>query len=364
MRTESRKNNKISIKAIDFFCGAGGVTRGLLNARIDVICGIDIDPQAKRIFEENNVRSNGQNVEYFQKDINKLTFVDISQRLHNEEYDKLIFVGCAPCQPFTNLNTVKNKRKHEKNYLLRFADYIEYFEPDFLFIENVPGITAEKYGGILGNFKERLNRLNYHIVDKNINAKKYGIPQNRNRRILIASKNKSITFPEETHGKGKKDYVTIYDVLKEHKISSLKAGETDPNDSLHRAAKLSAKNLWRILHTPKDGGGRELWMKKKPVDCFVRHKGAYRDVYSRMFWKKPSPTITTRFNSLSNGRFGHPEEDRAISLREGALFQTFPIGYKFYGSMATITKHIGNAVPVKLAEIFGLHFIEIIRKKD
>jgi DNA (cytosine-5)-methyltransferase 1 len=105
-------------------------------------------------------------------------------------------------------------------------------------------------------------------------------------------------------------------------------------------------------------------MKTKPVDCFVRHKGAYRDVYNRMCWKKPSPTITTRFNSLSNGRFGHPEEDRAISLREGALFQTFPIGYKFYGSMATITKHIGNAVPVKLAEIFGLHFIEIIQKGD
>jgi DNA (cytosine-5)-methyltransferase 1 len=182
----SKRKNKINIKAVDFFCGAGGVTRGLLNAGIDVVCGIDIDPQAKRIFEENNIRPNGNNVEYIQTDINELSFEEICVRLNSEEYDKLIFVGCAPCQPFTNINTVKDKRQHEKNYLLKLADFIGFFEPNFLFVENVPGITAEKYGGLLRIFKERLKKLNYHVADKNINAKKYGIPQNRNRRILIA----------------------------------------------------------------------------------------------------------------------------------------------------------------------------------
>lgn len=363
MRKQSKTSNKLSLKAVDFFCGAGGVTRGLLDAGLDVICGIDNDPHAKKTFEENNIRPNGKHVEFLQQDINLLSFKELADRLKVEKHDKLVFVGCAPCQPFTNINTTKDKTKAQKNYLLRFADFVEFFKPDFLFIENVPGITSTKYGRILGQFTDRLQGLSYQFIDRNVNAKKYGIPQNRNRRILIAvaSRNGSVSFPDETHGKEKQDYVTVHDVLRKHKLKSLSAGESDPSAPIHRAANLSPTNLWRIQHTPKDGGGREIWMEIKPVECFQRHRDSYKDVYNRMYWKKPSPTITTRFNSLSNGRFGHPEEDRAISLREGALFQTFPIDYKFYGSMVNIAKHIGNAVPVKLAEIFGLHFINIAK---
>lgn len=359
MRRKGKKRNQPIIKAVDFFCGAGGATRGLLDAGIDVVCGIDNDFNVRSTYEENNLRPNGKNVEFIEIDINELSFEEISQRLQKEKFDKLLFVGCAPCQPFTKINTIKDKRKKEKNYLLRFADFIEFFKPDYLFIENVPGITAKKYGGILGKFKRKLEGLGYYFKDNNINAKKYGIPQNRNRRILIASLEEAISFPEETHGKGKRDYVTISDIMKKFNLKPLKAGETDPTDLLHRAANLSEDNLWRIQNTPKDGGGREIWMGIKPVDCFIRHQNSYTDVYNRMYWNKPSPTITTRFNSLSNGRFGHPEEDRAISLREGALFQTFPIDYIFYGSMVNIAKYIGNAVPVELARIFGLHFIKI-----
>lgn len=351
------KNKEPLIKAVDFFCGVGGVTRGLLDAGLDVICGIDTDHSAKEPYETNNTRPNGKKAEFIEKDITKLTHEELSLRLEREKYERLIFVGCAPCQAFTKINTIKDKRVNEKDYLLYFADFVEHFKPDFLFMENVPGIRSEKYGGILEKFKKRLTHLKYNFDDKNINAKNYGIPQNRVRRILIASLDSHIYFPEETHGKGKKDYVTFSDVLKKHKLKPLKAGETDPDDPLHRAANLSDDNLWRIKNTPKDGGGREKWMKEKPVPCF--HKNSYRDVYNRMYWNKPAPTITTRFNSLSNGRFGHPEEHRAISLREGALVQTFPKDYKFNGSMVTMTRHIGNAVPVKLAEIFGLHFRKI-----
>lgn len=363
MRHKGKRKNQPIIKAVDFFCGAGGATRGLLDAGIDVVCGIDNDTKVRLTYEGNNLRPNGKNAKFIEIDINELSFEELSQRLKKEKLDKLMFVGCAPCQPFTNINTVKDKRKKEKNYLLRFADFIEFFKPDYLFIENVPGIIAKKYGGILGKFKKRLKKLGYHFKDSNINAKKYGIPQNRNRRILIASLEGSISFPEETHGKGKKDYVTISDILKKFNLKPLKAGETDPNDPLHRAANLNEDNLWRIQNTPKDGGGRKIWMESKPVDCFLRHKNSYTDVYNRMYWNKPSPTITTRFNSFSNGRFGHPEEDRAISLREGALFQTFSIDYNSYGSMANISKYIGNAVPVELAKVFGLHFIEITKNE-
>lgn len=364
MRSKGTKgNNKTIIKAVDFFCGVGGVTKGLLNAGIDVICGIDNDPEAKKSFEENNIRPRGKSIEFIENDINKLEFKDLAKRLKKKRNDKFLFIGCAPCQPFTNINTIKKKRKKEKNYLLRFAEFIEFFKPDYVFVENVPGITAKKYGGKLNLFKKRLIHLGYAILDKNVNTKHYGIPQNRNRRILIASRKGEISFPEETHGKGKEEYITIFDVFNNNNLKHLKAGESDPTDLLHRAANLSPENLWRIKHTLKDGGGREIWMKRKPVKCFLRHKNSYKDVYNRMFWRKPSPTVTTRFNSLSNGRFGHPEEDRAISLREGALLQTFPDDYKFYGSMQTITKHIGNAVPVELARIFGHHFIELALKK-
>jgi len=363
MRRKSKTSRQLTIKVVDFFCGVGGVTRGLLDAGIDVICGIDNDPSAKQAYECNNIRTNGQHVEFLERDINYLSFKDISLRLKAEKYDRLIFVGCAPCQPFTNINTTKDNTNKQKNYLLRFADFVERFKPDFLFVENVPGITAPKYGGIFGIFKERLQKLGYYFTDANINAKTYGIPQNRNRRILIASKRGPLDFPCATHGPGKLDYVTIHEALSCHDLAPLAAGEVDITDPLHRAAKLSETNLWRIRHTRKDGGGRDLWMKKKPVECFERHKDSYRDVYNRMYWKKPSPTITTRFNSLSNGRFGHPEEDRAISLREGAILQTFPINCVFYGSMVNIAKHIGNAVPVELAKVFGLHFMELVNKE-
>lgn len=355
---------KVNIKAVDFFCGAGGVTSGFLNAGIDVICGIDIDPYAKKTFEENNFRANRERVEYIQKDINNLAFSELDEKLKKENYDKLIFVGCAPCQPFTNINTIKEKRQNEKNYLLRFAEFIKSFKPDFLFVENVPGIDAKKYGGILDKFKANLKEMGYKIKDQNVNAKYYGIPQNRNRRILIASKNFEINFPEPTHGNNKEDFLTFYEHLTQYKLIKLKAGEVDPNDCLHRAANLSKTNLLRIRKTPKDGGGRENWGASLLLKCYKKHKGAYKDVYNRMYLHKPAPTITTRFNSLSNGRFGHPEEDRAISLREGALLQTFPIDYKFYGSSVTISRHIGNAVPVKLAEIFGKHFGKIIKREE
>jgi DNA (cytosine-5)-methyltransferase 1 len=357
-------NQQPIIKAVDFFCGAGGVTRGLLDAGIDVVCGIDNDSTVKMTYQENNLRPNGKKVEFIEIDINKLAFKELSQKIKKEEFDKLLFVGCAPCQPFTKINTIKDKREKEKNYLLRFADFIEFFKPDYLFIENVPGITAKKYGGIFGKFKSRLKKLGYHFKDNNINAKKYGVPQNRNRRILIASSKDAISFPEETYGKGKKDYVTVSDIFKKYKMKALKAGETDPDDNLHRVANLNENNLWRIQNTPKDAGGRQIWMQTKPVACFLRHKNSYTDVYNRMYWNKPAPTITTRFNSLSNGRFGHPEEDRAISLREGALLQTFSADYNFFGSTADIAKYIGNAVPVELARILGLHFIELVKSEE
>ncbi|MBR0598596.1 DNA cytosine methyltransferase [Sinanaerobacter chloroacetimidivorans] len=358
------ENNKEKrIIAVDFFCGAGGVTRGLLNSGIEVVCGIDLDSTAEITYTTNNKNSEGNPVKFINIDINKLEFKTIQEILTQYKYDALLFVACAPCQPFTNLSTIKVKREKDRQCLIRFADFVKHFKPDYLLIENVPGIDSPKYGGILNQFKEKISTYGYHYKDSNINAKYYGVPQNRNRRILIASKHDGIDFPKQTHGKNLEDIVSVKKWLSKYKLPAIKAGETCSNDPLHRAANLSKNNLLRIANTKHDGGNRSEWMKVKPLPCYVDNENVYTDVYGRVYWDRPAPTITTKFFSLSNGRFGHPEQNRALSLREGALLQTFPMDYTFQGSMGIIAKHIGNAVPVLLIETLGNHIIKECMKR-
>lgn len=156
--------------------------------------------------------------------------------------------------------------------------------------------------------------------------------------------------------------MTVRDVIGDPvSFPPIKAGHQDNTPYKHSAAALSKLNLNRIENTKVDGGDRRQWPEKLQLDCYKNHSGHY-DVYGRMFWDKPAPTITTRFNSYSNGRYGHPEQNRAISLREGAVLQSFPKDYEFYSnSQATIAKMIGNAVPPELAKRIGL---AIINRKD
>jgi len=236
---------------------------------------------------------------------------------------------------------------------------VEDIKPDYIFMENVPGLGGDPGRDVYVKFKKVLEREKYIYEERIVNAKFYGVPQNRRRLVLFASRCGKIKMPKETHGKEKRPLVTVRKTIE--KYSAIKAGETSKKYPNHVARTLTKLNLERMRHTPKDGGSRNDWPEKFILKCHRKRKG-YGDVYGRMKWDKPSPTLTCKCTSLSNGRFGHPEQDRAISLREAAAIQTFTDWYVFYGGLIDITRHIGNAVPVKLSEIFGKQFDKFERK--
>ena len=182
----------------------------------------------------------------------------------------------------------------------------------------------------------------------------YGIPQSRKRLVLLASKYGTISLIPATHSPNQ--YVTVGDTIRD--LTPLKAGERSPDDPLHRAIALTPLNLQRIKATPYGGSWRD-WPEELRLACHKKEGGkSYGSVYGRMVWEKPSPTMTTQCTGYGNGRFGHPEQDRAITPREAALFQTFPMDYQFFEneesvSISTVSRYIGNAVPPKLGEVIA-----------
>lgn len=342
------------LKAIDFFCGAGGMTYGMSQAGIDVLAGIDFDPNCRETYEINNPNS-----EFIETDIHELSEKELARVTGIKKDDKsLLFICCSPCQFWTKINTCKNKSLKSKNLLDEFQRFVSWFRPGYIVIENVPGLLNNKKGEVLDNFLRFLDSESYVYNHGIINSNHYGVPQNRKRYLLNATwLSDNIQLPEEEYDKSQ----TVQNYIGVHNgFPSIEDGHKDKTDFMHTTAFLLDKNKKRIRKTPKDGGTRLSW-KDDPelqIDAYRCKDNIFRDVYGRMFWNKPAPTITTRFNSLSNGRFGHPEEPRAISLREGATLQTFSKTYVFKGSNeAAIAKLIGNAVPPELAKRIGITII-------
>lgn len=348
---------KNKFKAIDFFSGAGGLTYGLKTAGIDVIAGIDNDDECRFTFEKNN-----KGAIFLKRDIAKYSPEELERDLTiKKKDDYMIFAGCAPCQFWSIIRTSKEKSKKTKNLILDFQKFVEYFEPGFVVVENVPGISSKRESP-MGNFIVALKSLGYNVACGITDMSLYGVPQKRRRFTLLASRVSSISLPKPN---GKK--VTVRDVLgTKNGFAKIEAGTTDKTKFLHTAAGLSKKNIERLRMTKKDGGDRSAWQNKTKYQlaCYASGEKKFHDTYGRMWWDKPAPTITTKFFSISNGRFAHPEENRAISLREGATLQTFPKTYEFIGtSMASIAKMIGNAVPPVFAKIIGEQIIMSSQKK-
>lgn len=337
-------------KAIDFFCGGGGMTHGLCQAGIKVIAGVDFDIDAKETYEFNNPGSR-----FINTDIKRLRSNYFEKHFHLvKNDDSLIFVGCSPCQYYSVINTAKTKSVKSKNLLMSFARFIEYYNPGYVVVENVPGIMTNK-DSILPKFLKRLSKLGYNnVVYKVINLCKYGVPQSRRRFSLIATRIEGVklSLPKaDDHISILKDFIG-----EEHGFHPINAGYKDATDFNHTAARLNDICLKRIRKTKTDGGCRLDWADDPELQlpCFVGKDSSFKDTFGRMWWNKPAPTITTKFFSLSNGRFGHPTEDRAISIREGATLQTFPSTYVFKTkSIAATAKLIGNAVPCEYARRIG-----------
>lgn len=267
-----------------------------------------------------------------------------------------MIAGCAPCQPFSSMSNSDTKSDSKWALLKNFADLVEEVKPDYVTMENVPQL--ENYE-VFDEFVSRLKSEGYNVEFDRVYAPKYDIAQTRKRLILVAAKDEQVEIPEPVHQE-EENFPTVEDRIKE--LPKLEAGGRSDEDPLHWAAGLSKKNIRRI-RASEPGGTWEDWPEELILDCHKKDSGkTYTDVYGRMEWDKPSPTITTQAYSYGSGRFGHPEQNRAITLREAAILQSFPKDYKFLDpededpSKTKIGRMIGNAVPVKLGKIIGRSF--------
>jgi DNA (cytosine-5)-methyltransferase 1 len=343
-----KKSAKIAV-ATDLFCGAGGLTRGLLDAGIPVLAGYDIDTACKFPYEHNN-----PGAVFFPKSVADLAGHELAN--HYPPGCVKILVGCAPCAPFSKYTQGLAKKTDNKWGLLNeFGRLVKELEPDIISMENVPELQRHS---VFEDFIGTLRAEGFHFTTQKekrvVYCPDYGLPQHRSRLVLIASRLGPIELIAPDHTP--MTYRKVGDVLRA--LPKLAAGAISPHDPLHRTSRLSPRNLRRIRHSTPGGTWRD-WPSQLVAKCHRKESGrTYPGVYGRMEWDKPAPTITTQFFGFGNGRFGHPEQDRAISLREGAILQSFPKDYEFVKPggdycFKTIGRLIGNAVPVRLGRAVG-----------
>ena len=333
------------MRAFDFFCGAGGLTRGLLDAGIAVVAGLDSDAQCREAYEKNN------RVRFVHTRIQDIGGATPGLAEHFGRTDDLLFAACAPCQPFSNL-LQNGGTTQDPTLLVAFGRLVSAVRPAFVLVENVPGITRGQGRTTLEAFRRTLDRGGYRWVDGIVDAKHYGVPQNRRRFVLLATRTgPEPRLPERTHGPDREAPRTVRDAI--GRFSRIGAGGASSRWPNHRAARISERNLERLRATPPDGGDRRSWPDRLWLACHRKDNSGHSDVYGRMAWDRPAPALTGRCHSISNGRYGHPEQDRAISLREAAAIQTFRDDYEFFGYDKAIARQIGNAVPVLLAKRLG-----------
>lgn len=338
-----------NISAVDLFCGAGGLTSGLISAGIKVIAGFDVDSSCKHPYEHNN------NAQFIENDVSQVS-ADELNNYYPKESIKLL-AGCAPCQPFSTYSQGRDAKKNSKWPLLyQFSRLIREVEPELVTMENVPDVIKHE---VYHDFVKELTEQEYHVWAGKVYCPDYGVPQIRSRHVLLASKFGRIEMLPKTHTPDK--YLSVKETI--GNLPPISSGEQNIHDPLHRSAQLSDLNLRRI-QASRQGGSWKDWPQELVAECHRRKSGkTYGGVYARMSWDKPSPTMTTQCYGFGNGRFGHPEQDRGISLREAALLQSFPKEYEFIQKgerlqMIRIGRMIGNAVPPRLGEVIGKTFLQ------
>jgi len=394
--------------AVDFFCGAGGTTRGLIDAGGYVVAGVDKEGSCRATYERNNVNTtlDCAPAKYLQRDIfeaseeypegqGDLLLRELAALLdgYQTAYPKipLLLAICAPCQPFTQMTKIEMTderamaRRRDRGLLGQTFKYVQNLSPALILSENVAGIQNASYGGVWQDFEQKLRDRGYVVGSNIVEAARFSIPQSRRRSIMLAV-NKIDCLPEaiidagtpterlavpDDDGTGR--VVTVRETLE--KFPPLKAGEKHPEVPNHHCAGLSEINLRRIRLVQPGDSNAVFDQNGLSLACHDRlrartgadgksMKGSFSDIYTRMAPDRPSPTMTTKCFSISNGRFGHYDmsQDRCISVREAAALQTFPDDYEFIGdSIQATAKMVGNAVPPKLSEFFGNLLVSHLR---
>ncbi len=393
--------------AVDFFCGAGGTTRGLVDAGGYVIAGIDKDPRCATTYSSNNVNKSldGAAARFLHYDIfPKNRLYEAGQQIEllaelkmivphyraSAPRAPLLFAICAPCQPFTTLSKKQmsdertDGRRRDKNLLREATKFVEHFMPEIIISENVQGIGDVRYGGVWDTFRKGLEKLGYVTGTKVVCTSRFGIPQFRKRSILLAAR-KDVVLPERYADQlgnsllvpeSDPDSVMVSVKQAIGHLPPLLAGEEHPDIPNHRARHLQEINRRRLSGAPP--GQSNAYMKDLPegdltLDCHRKVNAkfgnqCFGDVYTRMHPDRPSPTITTKCHSISNGRFGHydTKQVRAITPREAAILQSFAEDYIFYPTdqLEPVARMIGNAVPPRLASYFATYLSQSVTEND
>lgn len=337
------------VTAVDLFCGVGGLTHGLAKSGIDVRLGVDIDPDCEYPYTANN------KAKFLLKSVTDLSVEDLTQPLRRGGFRLL--AGCAPCQPFSTYHQKAGEKDSRWRLLDHFGRLAAELDPDLITMENVPNLEKQK---VFRSFVSKLKRLGFHVSYEVVDCSEFSVPQQRHRLVLLASKLGPIELLRPT-SRAKK---TVKQAI--GRLPRIAAGGRCSRDRLHQACELSDLNLARIRASIPGGTWRD-WDKSLVADCHRRKTGkTYPGVYGRMVWNEPAPTMTTQYYAFGSGRFGHPSQTRAISLREGAILQSFPRSYKFVArgkpiSRKAIGRLVGNAVPVKLGEAIGKSILAHVR---
>jgi DNA (cytosine-5)-methyltransferase 1 len=341
-QTVLKKSRVPVVKVVDLFCGAGGLAYGLRSAGFEIAAGVDLDPACRHPFETN---CSGEFVEKSVADISK---AELDEWF--EGADVRVLAGCAPCQPFSTYSQSRRTPDTRWELLRSFLKLAVDLRPEIVTMENVRGLAAKP---IWREFVEGLEYAKYHVAWGDVLCSDFGVPQSRKRLVLIASRLGPIEMPTAEE---RTVLRTVRDAIAD--LPPLKAGESDVEDALHVACRLSPTNLKRI-RASKPGGTWRDWPKNLRATCHKKYSGeTYPSLYGRMSWDETAPTMTTQCFGYGNGRFGHPEQDRAITLREAAILQSFPASYSFIPKDGRLTFDkvgmlIGNAVPPKLGEAIG-----------
>ena len=351
--THGGTSHGAGIQGVDLFCGAGGLTAGLEIAGIKVRLGIDVDPACEYPYTENN------NAQFLLKSVEEVSSAQVRKAYGSADFRLL--AGCAPCQPFSTYSQAWSCQSDKRwNLLEHFSRFVLETRPHLVTMENVPPLAREK---VYANFTTVLRNEGFEVFDDVVNCADYGVPQERRRLVLLASRLGPIQMISPTTPKGQR--IVVRRAIGD--LPPLEAGQASKDDPLHKASRLSRLNLARIRASKPDGTWHD-WHKNLRAACHQRKSGkTYSSVYGRMSWNHPSPTITTQFYGFGNGRFGHPKQHRAISIREGAILQSFPREYKFVPEngvirIRTIGRLIGNAVPVKLGAVIGKSIVLHVEK--
>jgi DNA (cytosine-5)-methyltransferase 1 len=345
------------IDVADFFCGCGGTSAGLEAAGMTIRLGLDLEPDAACTY-----RRNFPQAAFVEQDIRNVVPKTVAGLLARGPGRRLLVSACAPCQPYTNFHRKSSGGRPDRTLLLRLVDIIAALEPDYVFVENVPGLHKVPGASTFNRFVAALRRMGYEVTWKVVDCREYGVPQRRRRLVLLACRDGAIAVPAPTHGRadGLLAPATVWDWIGD--LPPIDHGETHSSVPNHQASRLTDLNVRRLAATPASGG-RDCWPRELRLACHADHEG-HSDVYGRMDKHGAAPVLTTKCTSLSNGRYGHPEQLRPISVREAASLQTFPRKFVFVGGIKSATRQVGNAVPVLLAKAMGAAFVAHDRSRD